>query len=474
MGVHDALRAPGRARGVHERCRGRRRRGSRTGAAASLASSSRLENQDAPSTSRIASVTSAARLESQRSIAASERLQQVGDPVVLGGRVDRHDRRAGPQRRLDRDHGVDAVREHDPDPVAALDARVRACRRRPGRSSSCSSPKVTSRSSTTSAARPGSRAASRARSSADRRATQDDLRCHEVRDRVDRAEVLLGDLDVIDLQAVARLDLLDQLDEAQRVDDPQGKEVVAVLELDVRDACRGSSPPGTSACPLRTSAVASVMRSPCASVRSILISGLIGLRWIVHPVPLRRRHDATTGWTEPRSGPSPRGSRSPCRRGSAAAGPPRVRGPRSRSPPAPSQRAIPRPTPGTPPSEERRHLGCPVGLLAALGDLRRQQVGREVAQRRLLAHPGELALRGQPRGVLEDAVIEERVAPLDAVRHRDPVALRRQQVGLEQGRDLQPGGALEARSSCRTTGGSPARRRSSDCASPISAATSGR
>ena len=46
-------------------------------------------------------------------------------------------------------------------------------------------------------------------------------------------------------------------------------------------------------------------------------------------------------------------------------------------------------------------------------------------------------------GVREDAVVEEREAPLDAVRHRHAVALRGEQVVAEQRRQLQVGGALE-------------------------------
>src|SRR5689334_16907869 len=55
---------------------------------------------------------------------------------------------------------------------------------------------------------------------APRRSSGSPFALDEARDGVDRAEVLLGDLRVLDAHAVAVLNLLDELDEAQRVDDP--------------------------------------------------------------------------------------------------------------------------------------------------------------------------------------------------------------------------------------------------------------
>ena len=53
---------------------------------------------------------------------------------------------------------------------------------------------------------------------------------HEVGDAPDRAEVLLGDLDVVDGDLVPVLDLLDELHEPERVEDPQGVLAHGALE----------------------------------------------------------------------------------------------------------------------------------------------------------------------------------------------------------------------------------------------------
>ena len=113
--------------------------------------------------------------------------------------------------------------------------------------------------------------------------------------------------------------------------------------------------------------------------------------------------------------------------------------------------------------EERRHLGRPVGLL---GSRRRSLAGSSRAatsrSATLSRSAVELALGRQRRGVREDAVVEERVAALDAVRHRDAVALRGQQVRLQQRRQLEPGGALERAPALESRRQASARRRSSE------------
>ncbi len=45
--------------------------------------------------------------------------------------------------------------------------------------------------------------------------------------------------------------------------------------------------------------------------------------------------------------------------------------------------------------------------------------------------------------MLEDSMVEEGKASFDPVRHRNPVTLRRKQVGLEKCRQLEPRGTLE-------------------------------
>jgi hypothetical protein len=53
-------------------------------------------------------------------------------------------------------------------------------------------------------------------------------------DRSDRAEVLLRDLDVLDRDTLSRLDLADDLDQAELVDDSEREEIVLVVQGDSR------------------------------------------------------------------------------------------------------------------------------------------------------------------------------------------------------------------------------------------------
>ncbi len=135
------------------------------GGSASLARSSRLENQDAPSTASIACVTSGSRTESQRSIAASERcIRSVTRSCLAVGLIGMI---AAPARSVAWIATTASTLFGSMIPTRS--PRWIPCSRMPAATrsvSSCSSPKLTSRSSTTSATRPGSRAAFRARSSA--------------------------------------------------------------------------------------------------------------------------------------------------------------------------------------------------------------------------------------------------------------------------------------------------------------------
>src|SRR5690606_30347920 len=51
--------------------------------------------------------------------------------------------------------------------------------------------------------------------------------------------------------------------------------------------------------------------------------------------------------------------------------------------------------------------------------------------------------RGEGRGVLEEAVIEKRESPLDAVRHRHAVSLRAEEIRWQERGHLEPGRAGE-------------------------------
>ena len=78
----------------------------------------------------------------------------------------------------------------------------------------------------------------------------------------------------------------------------------------------------------------------------------------------------------------------------------------------------------------------PVRTLAARVDLLRQERADGAPQRVLLLEPAQPQPVGQRGGELRDAVVEEREAALDRVAHQHPVALRVQQVALEEGLDL--------------------------------------
>ena len=93
--------------------------------------------------------------------------------------------------------------------------------------------------------------------------------------------------------------------------------------------------------------------------------------------------------------------------------------------------------------EERGGLGRAVGLLGPLRHDRRHDLGRHAAHGDLLVQARELVLRARRDGVREDAVVEEREAPLDPVRHAHAVGLGGEQVIAEQRRQLQVGRALE-------------------------------
>ena len=78
----------------------------------------------------------------------------------------------------------------------------------------------------------------------------------------------------------------------------------------------------------------------------------------------------------------------------------------------------------------------PVRTLAARVDLLGQERADGAAQRVLLLEPAQPQPVGQRGGELRHAVVEEREAALDRVAHQHPVALRVQQVALEEGLDL--------------------------------------
>ncbi len=60
-----------------------------------------------------------------------------------------------------------------------------------------------------------------------------------------------------------------------------------------------------------------------------------------------------------------------------------------------------------------------------------------LAQEVLLRQPAQPKLVGKAGGELGDAVVEEREAALDRVAHQHPVALRVEQIALQEGRDLE-------------------------------------
>ena len=110
----------------------------------------------------------------------------------------------------------------------------------------------------------------------------------------------------------------------------------------------------------------------------------------------------------------------------------------------------------------RRRTGCPARdrAASAVADRRRQQVRACFAQDVLLAQPAHLQPRRNAGGEFDDAVVEEREAALDRVRHRHAVALRREDVARQQiarSRDTAPATA-DASARTRPAGCRAARR----------------
>src|ERR1043166_4479638 len=88
-------------------------------------------------------------------------------------------------------------------------------------------------------------------------------------------------------------------------------------------------------------------------------------------------------------------------------------------------------------ADERPRVGRAVGLLGAVRDRRWQQPLGGLAEDVLLAQAVELELRWNARAQLDHAVIEEREAALDRVRHGDAIALRGEDVARQQVRGFE-------------------------------------
>ena len=101
-------------------------------------------------------------------------------------------------------------------------------------------------------------------------------------------------------------------------------------------------------------------------------------------------------------------------------------------------------------AEERVMDRRAVRDLRPAGDRRRQVALGRLAEQVLLAQAAQPEAVGQAGGELGDAEVEEGEAPLDRVAHQHPVALRVQQVALEEGRDLQVLRARRAATSRRS------------------------
>ena len=86
-----------------------------------------------------------------------------------------------------------------------------------------------------------------------------------------------------------------------------------------------------------------------------------------------------------------------------------------------------------------------VRALLPPGDLRREPVLDGLAQEVLLVQPAQAELVGKARSELGDAVVEEGETTFDRMAHQHPVALRVEQVAVQEGGDLQVLGAAERR-----------------------------
>ena len=127
-----------------------------------------------------------------------------GELLELGLRVHRGQRRSGSEHAVDRDGSVEAVREHHRHPVAALDSPLREPRRDPVRRAI--ELREGERALLGDHCSPGGVAACRRPQVVfeGRRRQTRALALDVAGDRVDRAEVLLGDLDVLDRDPVTR------------------------------------------------------------------------------------------------------------------------------------------------------------------------------------------------------------------------------------------------------------------------------
>ena len=85
----------------------------------------------------------------------------------------------------------------------------------------------------------------------------------------------------------------------------------------------------------------------------------------------------------------------------------------------------------------------PVGLLGPVADLGRQPLPADLLEQVLLREPVELERRRQLVGELDHPVVQEGEPPLHGVRHRHPVALRREQVLREEDGRLEVLGLLQ-------------------------------
>jgi hypothetical protein len=81
--------------------------------------------------------------------------------------------------------------------------------------------------------------------------------------------------------------------------------------------------------------------------------------------------------------------------------------------------------------------GAPVRLFRPSSDRRREQLAGDVFQQIFLVERLHLERWRQPRRERDDTWIEERMTAFDAVRHRDAVALRRQEISGQQVGGLQ-------------------------------------
>ena len=88
-------------------------------------------------------------------------------------------------------------------------------------------------------------------------------------------------------------------------------------------------------------------------------------------------------------------------------------------------------------ADERGHDRRAVRALAARRDLGRDQRPGRLPEEVLLLEPSHLHRVGERRGELGHAVVEEREPALDRVPHEHPVALRVQEVRVEEGHDLE-------------------------------------